>query len=264
MSLVVVTGLAAEARIAGRSDVSAIVGAGSAKRLGAHLEAAIAENATRILSFGVAGGLSPELQAGDLIVADSLRDGEVRRRCDPVWRTAMIRRLQGRALGAGQGEALFPGPERQSGGAVLRLDGDHRWRAAANATGRFTTIDILGADAPVVDVKGKAELFAASGAVAVDMESAIIARIAQRHNVPFAILRVIADPASRSLPSSALSAMGADGEIDVAGLLAGLIANPGQLFAVARLAADARRAFSVLKRARAALGADFASLYAEV
>jgi adenosylhomocysteine nucleosidase len=262
MSLVVVTGLAAEARIA--TDVSAIVGAGGAKHLAADLEAAIAEKATRILSFGVAGGLAPELQAGDLIVADSLRDGEVRRRCDPAWRMAMIRRLQGRALGAGQGEALFPAPQPQSGGAVLRLAGDHRWRAAPDATGRVRTIDILGADAPVVDVKGKAELFTATGAVAVDMESAIVARIAQCHNVPFAILRVIADPAGRSLPSSALNAVGPDGEFDVAGLLARLIANPGQLFALARLAADARRAFSVLKRARATLGADFASLDPEV
>ncbi|SRR5271170_560500 len=261
MSLVIATGLAAEARIAVRPGVAAIVGAGRAKQLAADLEAAIAGKATRILSFGVAGGLSPELRAGDLIVADGLRDGDVRRRCHPTWRSAMNRRLQRFPLGAGQGDALSATSEPE--GAILRLAGDSRWRAAPDARGRFGTIDIVGADAPVIDAKGKAALFAASGAVAVDMESAIVARVAQRHNVPFAILRVIADPASRSLPSSALGAMGPDGEFDVAGLLAGLIANPGQLLALARLAADARRAFSVLKRARATLGADFASLDAE-
>ena len=263
MSLVVATGLAAEARIAGKPDVATIIGAGRAEQLAADLEAAIAAKATRILSFGVAGGLFPELRAGDLIVADGLRDGAVRRRCDPIWRSAMSRRLQRFPLGAGQGDAVSPTPEPQSEGAVLRLAGDGRWRATPHVRGRFGTIDIVGADAPVIDVKGKAALFVASGAVAVDMESAIVARVAQRHNVPFAILRVIADPASRSLPSSALGATGQDGEIDVADLLAGLIANPGQLLALARLAVEARRAFSVLKRARATLGADFASLDAE-
>jgi adenosylhomocysteine nucleosidase len=260
MSLIVATGLAAEARIAGKPDVETIIGAGRANQLAADLEAAIAAGATRILSFGVAGGLSPELRAGDLVLADGLRDGDVRRRCDPTWRSAMSRRLQRLPLGAGQGDALSASPERQDEGAVLCLAGEGDWRAASGARARFGTIDIVGADAPVVEAAGKAALFAASGAVAVDMESAIVARVAQRHNIPFAILRVIADPAGRSLPKSSLSAMGPDGEIDVVGLFVGLIADPGQLFALARLAADARRAFSVLKRARAALGGDFASL----
>ena len=140
------------------------------------------------------------------------------------------------------------------------MSGDGGWRAAHGASGQFETVDILCANAPVADAKEKAALFASSGAAAVDMESAIVARIAQRHRIPFAILRVILDPADRSLPSVALKALGAEGTIDFAGLLVGLLARPGQIFPLLRLAQDARRALLALRQASAVLGVEFASL----
>ena len=91
-------------------------------------------------------------------------------------------------------------------------------------------------------------------------ESAIVARAAERHGLPFAILRVIADPAHRPLPSAALVAMRADGGIDVAAVLGALLRNPAQLPALIRLGLDSREAFSALVRARALLGANFAGV----
>jgi len=143
---------------------------------------------------------------------------------------------------------------------LFRFDRSDGWRAIDDTDGQFLSADIAGVDAPVADATSKNALFAATGAAAVDMESAIVAQAAQRHGLPFAILRVIADPAHRPLPTAALVAMRADGEVDVAAVLAELIRSPGQLPALARLALDSRAAFSALVRARALLGADFASL----
>jgi hypothetical protein len=134
------------------------------------------------------------------------------------------------------------------------------WGQILDTIGRYPSIEIAGAEAPVADDVGKTALFAATGAVAVDMESVVVARAARRHGLPFAILRVVADPSHRSLPSAALVAMRADGEVDVGAVLGALARDLRQVPTLARLSVDARRAFSTLARARALLGPDFASL----
>jgi adenosylhomocysteine nucleosidase len=260
MSLIVITGLAAEARIAVTTDVGMIVGAGRANRLEADLEAAIAQGARRLLSFGVAGALDPRLKAGDLVVAHSVRDGQNRLSCDSAWRTAITRRLQRSSLRALQAQSSVltfrRDPTLSSSFGLFRFDRKSGWRPIAETGGA----DIAGVDVPLADVAGKASLFASAGAAAVDMESAIVARAARRHGLPFAILRVIADPAQRPLPSSALVAMRADGEVDLAAVLNTLMRRPSELPALVRLAFDSRGAFAALVRVRELLGADFASL----
>jgi hypothetical protein len=216
------------------------------------------------LSFGVAGALDPQLEAGDLLVAHGVRDGQRRLPCDPAWRTVMSGRLQDSLLQAQSDEGFEFSPEGDPEQArsfgLFRFGGDGGWRPITGAGGQSPLADIAGVDAPLADAAGKTALFATTGAAAVDMESAIVGRAAQRHGLPFAILRVIADPAHRPLPSAALVAMRADGEVDLAAVLGALAKDPGQLPALIRLAFDARAAFSTLVRARALLGADFASI----
>jgi adenosylhomocysteine nucleosidase len=118
--------------------------------------------------------------------------------------------------------------------------------------------EVAGADHPVASANHKRVLRAAGGAAAVDMESHIAARIAAANGLPFAILRIVCDPAGSPLPSAALAGMGEDGTSDAIAVLRALVAAPSQLPALIRLALDARIAFSQLKRRRAALGADFA------
>ena len=100
----------------------------------------------------------------------------------------------------------------------------------------------------------KAGLHKATGAVAADMESHLVARLALRARRPFAVLRVIGDPAERALPPAALIGMRPDGHVNLAAVLASLLRNPRQLPDLMRVASDVRIAMSALTRCRRALG----------
>jgi hopanoid-associated phosphorylase len=105
---------------------------------------------------------------------------------------------------------------------------------------------VLGVNVMVAGAAEKAELHRATGAVAVDMESHIVARVARRHGLAFAAARVVCDPAQHDLPPAAQIGLRRDGRMDVGAVLASLLARPGQLPALLRTAVQAERAFSAL------------------
>jgi adenosylhomocysteine nucleosidase len=116
--------------------------------------------------------------------------------------------------------------------------------------------DIVGVDHPVIDPESKADLRKATGAAAVDMESHVAAEVAKAEHVPFAACRVIIDPAHRSVPLGAISALRADGTPDIAAMIRGLLARPAELPAFLRITADARRASLALVRGRKKIGSN--------
>jgi adenosylhomocysteine nucleosidase len=118
--------------------------------------------------------------------------------------------------------------------------------------------DVASVDHPIVSVAHKRLLRAAGGAAAVDMESYRAARVAAAHGLPFAILRIVCDPANRALPPAALVGMRNDGTSDVGAVLHALIGGPGQIPDLIRLALDARVAFAQLKHRRDSLDPNFA------
>ncbi len=63
--------------------------------------------------------------------------------------------------------------------------------------------DIAGASAPVCTPADKLALGRATNSVAVDMESLLCATLAKVHSLPFAAVRVVADPSHRALPPAA-------------------------------------------------------------
>lgn len=101
---------------------------------------------------------------------------------------------------------------------------------------------LLGANTVAATVEEKRSLFDATGAAAIDLESASVARIATSHGIPFAVLRAVCDPANRTLPPAALAALDARGTIGFARVLASLARHPAQLPALLELAADAAAA----------------------
>lgn len=107
---------------------------------------------------------------------------------------------------------------------------------------------IIGSDVPLATAADKAALLAQTGALAVDMESHVAARVAERHGLPFAVLRVISDMADTTLPAAALAGMRPDGGIAIGAILASLARSPGQIPALIRTGRDAEKAFRVLGR----------------
>lgn len=215
--IIAVVGLAREAPIAEGQGVRAVIGGGDAAALAEALHQAVAQGASGIISFGIAGGLDPALKPGTCILGSAVRDGQSRLATDPVW----LKNLQ----------AKLP---------------------------RAIVGDVAGLDWPAASVKQKALLHSVTGALAVDMESHVAGRIAVEAGLPFAILRVVCDPAGRDLPHAALVGMRRDGTTDVGTVLKSLLRNPRQLGALIALANNARKAFSVLKRRRRRVGERFA------
>lgn len=108
---------------------------------------------------------------------------------------------------------------------------------------------IAGSDTIAATVAQKRTLAERTGALAVDMESHVAARVAARHGLGFAALRVISDRAADDLPPAALVGMRPDGGMALGAVLASLARRPGQLPALIRTGRQADRAFSSLSRA---------------
>jgi adenosylhomocysteine nucleosidase len=158
----------------------------------------------------------------------------------------------GLARGIAAGTCLAGGTVIHDGAAYAA---DPAWTASIKAAiGTTDPITIAGVDRPLTSAAEKQALQAETGAVGADMESHIVARLAAQYGLPFAVLRVIADPAEREIPSAALAGMRSDGGVDVLAVLASLLRHPGQLPGLLRLAADTRHAMAALLRCRDLLG----------
>lgn len=119
--------------------------------------------------------------------------------------------------------------------------------------GGITHGAIVQTDAVLATVAEKAAVFAATGAVAVDLESGAVAQVARLYGLPFTALRAVCDPAGRDLPPAALAALDNAGAIGLLRVLGSLLAQPGQigaLIVLARDAAAARRSLVARLRAR--------------
>ena len=110
------------------------------------------------------------------------------------------------------------------------------------------------AEQPVATTADKAALRSRTGAMAVDMESYVVARLAREYGAPFAIVRAVSDAAERALPHAAQVGLGADGRPALGPVLASLRSNPWQLGALIRAALEAEDGFHALERARQTLG----------
>jgi adenosylhomocysteine nucleosidase len=205
-ALLCVCGLAAEARIARAAGFMVVVGAGNRGRTTALVEKEV-HRADCIVSFGIAGALAPELRAGDVVVSAEVVSG------DQSWRTEepFCRRITAFALdiNARQGPVL--------GSAAILATAAEKRRAQIE-----------------------------TGALAVDLESDVVARIAASVGIPFVVMRAIADTADRELPPAALIPLGENGTPKLDRVLASVLRRPHQVAALIGLARDTRTALSAL------------------
>jgi hopanoid-associated phosphorylase len=113
---------------------------------------------------------------------------------------------------------------------------------------------IVGVREPIAHASAKRDLHRQTGAIAVDMESQVVARAAAQHGVPLAAIRVVVDPVERTIPRSALAGTRPDGTIDPLAVVRSLIRYPRDLGGLIRMSFDARAARATLVRGSALLG----------
>jgi adenosylhomocysteine nucleosidase len=91
--ILAVTGLATEAKIASGSMVRTVCGGGNTLQLHADITTALNENIIGMISFGVAGGLSPDMAIGTVVLANTIVSSNGRFTVDPIWFDRLACRL---------------------------------------------------------------------------------------------------------------------------------------------------------------------------
>lgn len=185
------------------SGIGPAAAAAGARRL-------LAAGARALLSWGLAGGLDPSLEAGTLLLPREVVSPEGR----VLLTNAEWRARVSEAVAARQGACC----------------------------GRLLTCR-----EPLGSTAAKALAFRQTGAVAVDMESSAVAEVASAGRVPFLVVRAIIDTAQDAVVEVALNAAraGQDG-LHVGRLLATLARTPAELPALIRLARCYRTASRTL------------------
>ncbi len=128
---------------------------------------------------------------------------------------------------------------------VLAVDG-RRYRAGTLRPPGAHHGTILSVSEPVASVEEKALLAQQFGALAVDMESAALARTACECGVDFVVVRAVVDPAQEALPAVLARAVDGFGHVHALALLQGLGVNARRWRELWRLASHFRRARSAL------------------
>jgi len=210
--MIVVVGLAFEARIAAASGLQIICG-GDGRKLRSTLHESISVGCRGLISFGIAGGLAPGLAPGTCIVASGVVTAEERLPTDRYWSQALLQAMPGAVSGV-----------------------------------------LAGAPSPVATPDAKRALHRATGAVAVDTETHVVAAAAAHHRLPMAAIRVVCDPVTRILPDIALRAVRPDGSTDVAALLRSILRRPDNVPKLLQIALDARCARATLLQCCRLLG----------
>jgi len=173
----------------------------------------IEAGATSLVSWGLAGGLDPDLPAGTVCLPREViaEDGS-RLATAGSWRETLAAAL----------EHSPPLGHPPGSGSLITVAQAIDTADAKSAVRRET------------------------GACAVDMESSAIAQVARVHGVPFIAVRVIVDTAGDSLPPAVTGATRA-GQVRLMRLMVGLIRSPVEVASLLRLARRYRAALRALK-----------------
>lgn len=189
-------------------------------RAGDGAEALVSEGCVGLVSFGLAAGLSARARPGTLVLATAVVTAAGERfETERTWRA----RLRG---------ALPSGAEVVEG-------------------------VVLGCERALLSARAKDVAAERSGAVAADMESHGVGRVAVANGVPFLVVRAVADPRDRTVPPWVTASIDVDGSIRFGVVAAALLTRPWDVARLLRLGVDGRAGLATLRRVAAAAGASF-------
>lgn len=126
---------------------------------------------------------------------------------------------------------------------------DAAWTAQLAAATGARPMVLAGCDTLIASAAEKAALRARTGAAAVDMESAVVARYCASLGMPFAVLRAVGDTAHEALPPAAAHGLDEDGNPAPWRVLRALLRRPQDLPGLIRLARRTGTALAALKPA---------------
>ncbi|MCK5120466.1 MAG: phosphorylase [Methylococcales bacterium] len=188
----------------------ALSGAGPGNAIKAS-ELLLEKGANRLISWGCAAALHPDLKPGDLVLADNLLSADKQQlSIDSPWLKHVTEQLS----------ALNP------------------------ITGRLAESHTI-----VADSIDKKTIHQQSGAIALDMESIAVAKTALLNNCPTLVIRCIADPVSMSLPKAVSYALNNEGDVVLPKLLWFLLIHPSELPGLIKLGSHFNAAKNKLKLA---------------
>lgn len=214
--LIVVVGISKEAELARGKNINVVISGADPSRLQQALKSLNPEKVRAIISYGVAGGLDPEYRPGDVIVPRAVVMGGKR------WETDAFLSSQFAGQIVGQNIVVHDGV-------------------------------LVGSNEVIMNPKAKKDIHDQTGAAAVDMESHIAAQYAEDVGVPFAVVRVISDPAERTLPSVTRNSIKPNGDIRIFRIIGKLLYHPWQLPDLIRAGKDSSLAFDILEKCRSLL-----------
>lgn len=242
----IVTGLRAEAKAIGKAPrLSCGLSTASPARAREAAEKLIADGATVLGSVGIAAGLHPEYSPGTIIVARQVIPWE-----GPLPASARRPpRIQD------LGRLIRPGAEDEEAAAEEPRSCPERLVVSSLVDGlsaalgeRAITGSIIGLDEPVASPDQKLALMSKTSAEAADMESHVVAEVAEGARIPWFVVRVIADPSNRRVPPAALAAVSPEGDVSVGRVVKGLMRHPADLPELISLSFDTASAMSALRR----------------
>lgn len=179
-------------------------------------ELLIEAGATALAVFGVAGALSTHLRNGALFCPECVLDEKGHTYyADLEWRIRLQQRLA----------------------TSLPADGA-----------------LLSVASPLLTAADKADAHQRYEALAVDMESAAVAAIAERHGLPFLVLRAIVDECDDAIPEALNGSVDAWGRPRPLKLMAAFCRHPSLLGELPRLYSRMQRATQALRAVAAATG----------
>jgi adenosylhomocysteine nucleosidase len=176
-------------------------------------ELLVAKGATRLMSWGCAAALSGLLKPGDLVLSDKLVDAE------------------------GRGATKFSVSSEWHSYAINLLSSSFVVHTGCLAESKNI----------VSSSKDKQQLHAMTGAVALDMESVAIAKVAKQYELPFLAIRAIVDPVDMNLPLAINYSLNNQGEIMIGKLLLFLVQRPAELPGLIKLGIHFNAAKNTLK-----------------
>ncbi|MDD2739729.1 MAG: phosphorylase [Methylomonas lenta] len=172
-------------------------------------ELLVNKGARQLISWGCAAGLSIDTKPGDLVIATQAIDEHQQFDTDKLM-VAALKQILPVNLNVHQGK-LF------SSGSLVGLSQD------------------------------KKRIHQHSLAIALDMESTAIANTARHAQLPFMIIRSIADPVEMNLPIAVIQALNDNGQVDLPKLLSYLVWHPLEIAALIKLGLHFQAAKNTLK-----------------